>query len=182
MDIMEWHDRVQEGLIYPLPFSGGWNLPLLPSLPKPVNNTTRIISFPKLRKVGAAPNPHPSGCLRLQFEILRRKWLLKQKLLPELLPPRFLICSFFVIKLTDSGVRRTSLSHREKVARWGGRGSRGKDVSPSLLRSVIDPTWGVYDWTCEEGYFYLSVYIKERPALIFFLAKKHILRELFWIR
>jgi hypothetical protein len=29
-----------EGLIYPLPFSGGWNLPLLPSLPKPVNNTT----------------------------------------------------------------------------------------------------------------------------------------------
>lgn len=41
----------------------------------------------------------------------------------------------------------------------------------SLLRSVIDPTWGVYDWTCEEGYFYLSVYIKERPALIFFLAR-----------
>lgn len=26
-----------------------------------------------------------------------------------------------------------------------------------LLRSVIDPTWGVYDWTCEEGDFYLSV-------------------------
>lgn len=26
----------------------------------------------------------------------------------------FLICSFFVIKLTVSGVRRTTLSHREK--------------------------------------------------------------------